>query len=97
MAIAAGRLASSPHQEPARKSELGFDWRVVQKVGEGCGLGQEHWVKFEWAGDGLWWVEVEQRSEAEVHASFRSSGYEVQVHSVSPIERKKKGQFTSDY
>lgn len=84
MAIAAGRLVSLPHQELARKSEPDFDWMVVQKVGEGCGLGQEHWMAFEWAGDGRWWVEVVQRSEAEVHVSFRSSGYVVQMHSVSP-------------
>lgn len=86
LAIAAGRPVSLPHQEPARKLKPDFEWMVVQKVGEGCGLGQEHWMMFEWAGDGRWRVEVEQRSEAEVHVSFRSSGYEVQMHSVSPID-----------
>lgn len=72
--------------------ELDFDWMVAQKVGEGCGLGQEHWVTVEWAGDGRWRVEVVQRSVAEFHVSFRSSGYEVQMHLISPIEEKKKNE-----
>lgn len=90
LAIAAGRLVNLPHQEPAHKLELDFDLRVVQKVVEGCGLGQAHWMTFGWAGDGRCWAEVAQRSEAEVHESFHSSGYEEQMHSVSPKEREKK-------
>lgn len=70
--------------------ELDFDLRVVQKVGEGCSLGQAHWMMFGWAGDDRWWAEVVQRFEAEVHESFHSSGYEVQKHSVSPKEEKKR-------
>lgn len=62
LGIAAGGPVSLPHQEPARKLKPDFDWMVVQKVEEDCGLGQEHWIKFEWAGDGRWRVEVVQCS-----------------------------------